>query len=117
MKRILISLIPLLITFPSRAEIGDLRSLAREIRFALADHGYDLTKAERQIVREDLVHTIRTIERITGRSANAGHTLEGLATSAQRLLDSANESQLRPATQRRIERRLARTAGLLRTVE
>lgn len=96
-----------------RADVRDLRSLAREIRYALSNHGRELSPSERRFVRQDLAMTILTVQRFTGRRANAGRTLVGLATTAQRLLDLTSENELRPQTQRQLERRLTRTAFLL----
>ena len=106
---LLLTLIPL----PASADIRDLRSLAREIRYALSNHGRELSLEERKLVRRDLAMTILTVQHVTGKKANAGRSLVGLATTAQRLLDFTSETELRPLTQRQLERRLARTALLL----
>jgi hypothetical protein len=97
----------------AQAEIGDLRSLSREVRYALSSHGRALTPRERFVVRRDLAMTIITLQRTTGRRAHAGYSLVGLATTTQRLLDLSSDKELRPSTQRQIERRLSRTADLL----
>lgn len=101
------------ISFSANAAVGDLRSLSREIRYGLASHGRALTIPERKTVRFELASSIVSIEKVTGRRARAGTTLQGLATTAQRLLDTATERELSPAVQRKLERRLARCAFLL----
>lgn len=115
LRSVLSTLVLLFVAVPVWAEMGDLRSIAREVRYALVNHGRELTPRERFYVRRDLAMTILTLQHKTGRRAHAGYSLVGLATTAQRLLEKTGEKELQPATQRQIEKRLSRTAYLLET--
>ena len=107
----------MIFTFSARADLGDLRSMAREVRFGLSDHGRSIKRSDRFEIREDLLITIRLVEHATGHLASASPSMIGLATSSQRLLEAATPAQLSPELQRSIEHHLARAAFLAKRRE
>lgn len=107
----------------SQAEIAQLRSVSREIRFGLGDHGHSLNLAERKAIRKDLALTYLALAKYSrerrGSSAQTvpppGRSLISLATAVQRLIESTPRQGLSAANQSQLERQLAHASLVLRS--
>ena len=103
----------------SFADVSDLRSSTREIRFGLADHGRSLDLAQRKDVRRNLALSFITLQKLAVKRGAPvpppGRSLISLAVALQRLVEMTPNRQLPPAAQSQLQRQLARASSIVQS--
>ena len=101
------------------ADVADLRSSAREIRFGLIDHGHALSLPERKLVRRNLAESFITLQKNARRRGapipSPGRSLVSLSVALQRLIEATPNQQLSPAAQAQLQRQMARASSILQS--